>query len=228
MRAAIRPPQTLSSGATCVPSSPCSLPPPSRSRRAVSSRPRSPSHPSSAASRSSPAGVSAATRPGGGTVTVQKPGASTSSDRLAPSLSLLGGDAIDAFALSGLGCTQVSKNPNVKRCAFDLEVRNKFSVGRLRDADRLPEGAAGDERRPPLSRSAPRRTAPAAGPRRVPTGITGPANFFNDAAGCNSGGKSDCYRYELIPAPFYAATSTTSRRSASTCRATRSSSTRTW
>jgi hypothetical protein len=138
-----------------------------------------------------------------GTVTVQRPGASASSDRLAPSLSLLGSDAVEAFTQSSLGCAQISKNPNVKRCAFDLEVRNKFGeVDFLTPTDfpRPPQGTSG------VLLFAFSATSDGTGgwAEPSPDWDYGPANFFNDAASCNNGGKSDCYRYELIPAPLYA------------------------
>ena len=122
-----------------------------------------------------------------GTVTVQRPGASTSSDRLAPSLSLLGGDAIEAFMTTGLGCTQVSKNPNVKRCAFDLEVRNRFSAVDFMtptDFPKPPQGTSGVLLFPFSATSD--GTGGWATPS--PDWDYGPANFFNDAAGCNNGG----------------------------------------
>ena len=137
-----------------------------------------------------------------GAATIQKPGASTSSDRLSPSLSLLGADAIEAYMTSASGCTQISKNPNVKRCAFELELRNRFSgVDFMTPTDfpKPPQGTSGVLIFPFASTSD--GTGGWATPS--PDWDNGPANFFNDAATCNNGGKSDCYRYELIPAPFY-------------------------
>jgi len=137
-----------------------------------------------------------------GTASVQKPGASTSSDRFSPSLSLLGADAIEAYMTSASACAQISKNPNVKRCAFELEVRNRFSgVDFMTPTDfpKPPQGTSGVLVFPFASTSD--GTGGWATPS--PDWDNGPANFFNDAAGCNNGGKSDCYRYELIPAPFY-------------------------
>ncbi|HKP15103.1 MAG TPA: hypothetical protein VJT85_03535 [Gemmatimonadaceae bacterium] len=140
-----------------------------------------------------------------GTATVRPPGAAAlaSSDRLAPSLSLLGADAVEAYMTTSSPCVQVTKNPNVKRCAFELEVRNRFSsVDFMTPTDfpKPPQGTSGVLLFPFNA------TSDGTGGWALPSPDwdNGPANFFNDAAGCNNGGKSDCYRYELIAAPFYA------------------------
>jgi len=140
-----------------------------------------------------------------GTATVRPPGAtagSTSSDRLAPSRSLLGGEVIRAGVDGGIVCTQISKNPNVKRCTFVLNVGNRLQSSDLMTPTDFP--------RPPLGTTGVlvfpfAAASDGTGGWAEPSSDwdLGPVNFFNDASSCANGIKTDCFRYEVLAAPLY-------------------------
>lgn len=139
-----------------------------------------------------------------GTVEVDPPSPAARTARAnGPSFSLIGSDGVDVLALPG-ECVPIPANLKMKRCSFDLELRNRMFTTDLLTPTRFP--------RPPQGVSGvlvfPWTATALGGAGGVavpsPDWDHGPADFFNDFNGCSSGGKSDCYRYELFAAPLYA------------------------
>ncbi len=122
---------------------------------------------------------------------------------LRPSFSLIGSDGVQLGVLGG-ACAPIPGNPRQKRCSFSIELRNRLGTTDLVTPTafpRPPHGAQGILVFP-WTTSATGGT----GGQALPNSEWdhGPVNFFNDFNGCSSGGKSDCYRYELFPTPLYA------------------------
>jgi hypothetical protein len=127
-----------------------------------------------------------------------------------PSFSLIGADGVRLDVYGG-GCAAIPGNAKQKRCSFDLELTNRMSVTDLVTPTQFPhppQGVTGIMVFP--------WTASAIGGagQVIPNADwdRGPMDFFNDFGGCSSGGKSDCYRYELFHSPLYAEERTAERR----------------
>lgn len=139
----------------------------------------------------------------GGTVHASTPG--RSSGRVAAgsavSLSLLGDDAISVESPTGVAC-EPTRNPTQKLCTFDLEVTNDLGATDLTTPTSFPRPPAGTSGILVFPFTA---SSDGTGGWAFPSADwdLGPVNFFNDLDSCSSGGKTDCYRYELIAAPLY-------------------------
>lgn len=141
-----------------------------------------------------------------GAIDVGGPAAATTAaaaGSLRPSLSLIGSDGLRMTA-GGCAFTAIPNNPKMKRCTFRLELENKLGTTDLVTPTAFPRPPAGTNGILvfPLSASARGGLSTTATPS--PDWDRPPINFFNDTGVCSSGGKSDCYRYEVFTSPMYA------------------------
>jgi len=119
------------------------------------------------------------------------------------SLSLIGSDGIEFEVQSGCRFSPIPNRPKHRRCTFSVELTNSMRGVDLMtptDFPRPPAGVTGILVFPwtVVARGGVDTTAVPS-----PDWDHGPANFFNDFAGCSSGSKTDCYRYETLPSPVY-------------------------
>jgi hypothetical protein len=120
-------------------------------------------------------------------------------------------ESVADVSASGLGCVPLPVNLKLKRCTFDLSIRNRLSATDLVTPTAFPAPPPGTEG----ILAFPWRTS-----IEGATGVAVPSpdwdgtpiNFFNDFGACSNGGRSDCYRYETIPSPLYAGRSSYGHR----------------
>lgn len=141
-----------------------------------------------------------------GRVTVRDPRpAARSSGGLAdaPSLSLLGSDAVTLHAGN---CTfsSIANNSKLKSCSMTLAIENQLSSTDLLAPTSFPRPPAGAGGILVFPYTAAGLGVP--GGAAVPNALWdgAPANFFNDFSGCTTAKASDCYRWEGYPSPLRA------------------------
>lgn len=122
---------------------------------------------------------------------------------------MVGGEVVTLQASSCV-FTPIPGKPKLKRCTFDLRLRNRMVATDLVTPSEFPRPPAGTSGLLVFPLTA---VAVGTDERAVPSPDwdLGPMNFFNDFGGCSSGIKSDCYLYELFPTPLYAGESSPAR-----------------
>lgn len=134
---------------------------------------------------------------------VQPSGATAGRAEARPAFSLIGSDGVRMTA-SGCLFTAIPNNPRQKRCTFRLELENLLGTTDLVTPTDFPRPPAGTTGILVFPLSAIARGGSSATAVPSPDWDQPPINFFNDTGACSSGGKSDCYRYEVFTSPMYA------------------------
>ena len=124
--------------------------------------------------------------------------------------SMLGDEVIELFA-SNCTFSALPRKSRLKRCTMEIGLRNRLTLTDLlqpTDFPTPPDGLDGILVFPWIAAGL---GVPGSG--AVPTADWdhGPTNLFNDFSGCTTGAASDCYRYEVFPAPLYGAGQTAAR-----------------